>query len=293
MKKKKFNIEQLPSDISDQIIQHCIEKRISELSKTSIKLLINLSQTSKEFHTKIIELSNNWKRCIKNQQYLSNLHQFDWFTLTHVIMNRCFCCHKLCLSKINSSKFNLLIHQECLMNITETMWYFDYHNLRRPKNKERLGIELCAIVDFFKLTPQKIKINIPFVTCNGYNRMMGHYTYDRFFVRPNPLIPKTYSLLGFLDVSPQFIESITNRYRFRTSGVLQEIIDYQKIKLRRQIIKKRNKACNNRRFKLIQALSKRNMTIADIPSENLGDYLDNSKLNSYTKLSHIISHIKP
>lgn len=288
MKRIKINLDELPKDVFHQIVEYSVSKNIKEFSKISIKLLLNLSQISKEFYRIIHLFSNNWNILIQHQDKLPILNLYNYYTLTHTVLSRCFFCHKRCFTK----RFNMVLHHECAMNLTQTCYYFDYRILKRNKVQDKLGKELCAIVDYYKLTPEIIKKNLPFIECQGYNRTMGSYTYDRFFVNPNNLFNKNDSLLGWLDINDSLLHMIKNKYKFKNSGLLKEIDEYQKIKAQKQKDIKRKEACNIRKVKLENSLKKLKLTIDDISTNSLGDYLDKTKLTTTTKISHIINIYK-
>lgn len=242
MKRLKFDLEACPEDVCDLIVELCVTRRITEFSKQGTRLLILLNQTSWRFRNKILELSQGWGlRFVQHVECLNPEMRQDWFSLTHVLLRRCFHCKKLCYQNVTPDTFNMLLHKACLMGLTETLWFFDFRMLNRVRVKERLGPMLCAVVGYYQLTPETIRKHIPFVSCTGNHPQMGVYTYQRIFVEPNAIVPPEHTLFGWLDLTPDRLETIRRWYTHKTHGYLGEVSKFPR--MYRQLTKtKRSRA---------------------------------------------------
>lgn len=230
MKRLKFNLEGCPPDVCDLIVELCVARRIAEFSKEGTRRLILLNQVSWVFRRKILELSRSWGlRFVQNIDYLNPEMRQDWFSLTHVLLRRCYHCNRRCYQSVTPDTFNMLLHKECLMDLTETLWFFDYRMTHRVKVKERLGPMLCAVVDYHRLTPEKVRAKIPHAECQGNNRMMGRYTFQRIFVHPNHLVPPEQTLFGWLGLAPTRMETIRAWYQHKHHGYLEEVSKFPRM----------------------------------------------------------------
>ena len=221
--KQKFNLGACPLDICEHIVDMCVQKRIAELSKQGVRLLIVLITTSWVFRSSIMSLSKGWMRFVHNKEFINTQMQQDWFSLTHYLLRRCFNCNRLCYQKVTRDTFKMILHKECLMGLTETVWFFDYRMLKRTRVKDRLGPMMCAVVDYNFLTPEKIRNFLPYADCEGKNRIQGSYTYQRFFIEPNHLVPLEHTLFGWLGLTPDRLEYVRCWYKHKHSGYLNSV----------------------------------------------------------------------
>ena len=234
--KLKFNLWECPSEISEHIVDLCVEHRIAQLSKQSVRLLIVLGQTSWMFRLRILELSKGWMRFVKNKDCVNLEMQQDWFSLTHYLLRRCFHCNKLSYREVTRDTFNMMLHKDCIMTLTETVWFFDYRMVHRKRVQDRLGPMLCAVIDYHMLTPQRIREHLPHGDCEGKNQMMGRYVYQRFFVEPNHLVPEEHTLFGWLNLTRGRLEHIRFWYTHKQNGYY--LVDIPKFpRLYRKMVK--------------------------------------------------------
>ena len=187
--------------------------------------------TSSTFRTQIMSLAKNWSHLVQNNYMIdATLLRQDWFSLRHVTMRRCFCCHKRCYQEINDHSFGMLIHHKCLLSLTETMWFFDYRKLHLARFVDRLGPQMCAVVEFYLLTPDKLKniYILPYVNCNGRHKHMGPYTYQRIFVETNHLTSNHNTLYGMLNLTEN-LPHILQWYNIKHNGHLKFVSQFPKI----------------------------------------------------------------
>lgn len=222
-RQRRIDLSALPPDVSDDILDRCVTSRIAALSKEGVRQLVALAQVSRAFRTRILALAEGWGRFVRNDGYLDPGMRQDWRSLSHVVLRRCVHCRRLCYQNVSDDTFHTLLHRDCLMGLTETAWFFDHRMLHRARVRDRLGPLLCAVVDYHRLTPEKLRAQLPHASLTGNHPRMGRYTFHRFCVEPNDLLPRALTLFGWLGLTPDKLDTIRLWYAHKHAGWREQV----------------------------------------------------------------------